>query len=204
VYVVYSPCQPRRRRINGDDVPISRADAILTLAGAVSNLPGGGLLYTLGDWAASSGFSPLEDGADAEVTTMKLRGIVREGEGSASFWLGKYAAVYRLWTGMAIVPGSLNVHLAAKFDWDDPRVEPFKRIYSLAPYGGNRDVCLIPCEVYREGTGKVYGFAWATTYAAADLDYRVLEIIAPVRLREVLRLTDGSVLTVDIPVAWKE
>ena len=135
---------------------------------------------------------------------MKLQGTVREGEGSASFWLNKYSAVYRLWTGMAIVPGSLNVHLAAKFDWDDPRAEPFKRIYSLAPYGGNRDICLIPCEVYREGTDKVYGFAWATTYAAADLDYRVLEIIAPVRLREALRLNDGSVLTVDIPVAWKD
>ena len=135
---------------------------------------------------------------------MKLRGTVQEGEGNASFWLSKYSDVYKLWTGMTLVPGSLNVHLAEKFDWNNKSVEPFKRIYSLIPYGGNRDICLIPCEVYKEETDKIYGFAWATTYAANDFDYRVLEIITSVRLREVWQLTNGSVVTVDIPVAWKE
>ena len=138
------------------------------------------------------------------MKAMKIDGIVQEGIGDASFWLNKYAAVYRLWTGMTIVPGSLNVHLAAKFDWNDSNVEPFKRIYSLTPYGGNRDICLIPCEVYKEGTNKIYGFAWATTYAANDFDYWVLEIIASVRLRDALQLTNGSVVTIDIPVAWKD
>jgi CTP-dependent riboflavin kinase len=135
---------------------------------------------------------------------MKIQGSVQEGEGNASFWLSKYSAVYQSWTGMTLIPGSLNVHLAAKFDWNDTSIEPFKRIYSLIPYGGNRDICLIPCEVYKEGTDKIYGFAWATTHAANDFDYRVLEIITSVRLREVLQLTNGSVVTIDIPVSWKE
>ena len=134
---------------------------------------------------------------------MKIRGIVQEGEGDASFWLGKYSDAYRLWTGMTLVPGSLNVRLAAKFDWDDAGVEPFKKTYSLTPYGGNRDICLIPCEVYNEGEDKIYGFAWATTNAANDSDYRVLEIITSVRLREVLQLNNGSVVTIDIPVPWR-
>jgi len=138
-----------------------------------------------------------------KLETMKLRGVVQEGEGDASFWLSKYSDVYRLWTGMTLFPGSLNVRLAEKFDWDDESVEPFKRIYSLVPYGGNRDICLIPCEVYKDEAGKIYGFAWATTHAADDFDYRVLEIITSVRLREVLRLTDGSALTIDIPVSWR-
>jgi len=105
---------------------------------------------------------------------------------------------------MTLVPGSLNVHLAAKFDWNDSSVEPFKKIYSLLPYGGDRDICLIPCEVYKEGKDKIYGFAWATTNAANDFDYRVLEIIAPVRLREVLQLNNGSLVTIDIPVSWRD
>lgn len=135
---------------------------------------------------------------------MKVQGVVQEGQGDASFWLSKYSDVYRAWTGMTIVPGSLNLQLAARFDWDDARLEPFKRVYSLAPYGGNRDICLIPCEVYKEETDRIYAFAWATTYAANDFDYRVLEVITSVRLREVLQLTNGSVVTVDIPVSWKD
>jgi CTP-dependent riboflavin kinase len=135
---------------------------------------------------------------------MKLQGVVQEGEGDASFWLSKYSDAYRLWTGMTLVPGSLNLRLAAKFDWNAASVEPFKKIYSLVPYGGNRDICLIPCEVYGDRTDKIYGFAWATTYAANDFDYRVLEIITSVRLREVLHLNNGSVVTIDIPVPWKD
>lgn len=34
---------------------------------------------------------------------------------------------------MTLVPGSLNVHLPAKFDWDDASLEPFKKTYSLIP-----------------------------------------------------------------------
>ena len=135
---------------------------------------------------------------------MNIQGSVQDGEGDASFWLSKYSTVYQAWTGMTLIPGSLNVHLAAKFDWNDKGLEPFKRIYSLVPYGGNRDIYLIPCEVYKEKTDGIYGFAWATTRAANDFDYRVLEIITSVRLREALQLTNGSVVTIDIPVAWKE
>jgi CTP-dependent riboflavin kinase len=138
-----------------------------------------------------------------EIKTMKLQGVVQEGKGDASFWLSKYSDVYQLWTGMALIPGSLNVHLTAKFDWTDSSIEPFKKIYSLAPYGGNRDICLIPCEIYKEDKDKIYGFAWATTNAANDPDYKVLETIASVRLRDVLQLNNGSVVTIDIPVLWK-
>jgi len=141
--------------------------------------------------------------ASLELKTMKLQGIVQEGKGAASFWLTKYAAVYQLWTGMTLIPGSLNVHLPAKFDWHDARLAPYKKTYSLTPYGGNRDICLIPCEIYKEEAGQIYGFAWATTNAANDPDYKVLEIITAVRLREVLQLQNGSVVTIDIPVSWK-
>ncbi len=135
---------------------------------------------------------------------MELQGVVKEGKGDASFWLNKYSDVYQLWTGIAIIPGSLNVHLPAKFDWNDLSIAPFKKIYSLMPYGGNREICLIPCKICKEEeTDKIYGFAWATTNAANDPDYKVLEIITSVRLRDVLQLQNGSVVTINIPVSWK-
>ena len=134
---------------------------------------------------------------------MKIQGVVQEGKGDASFWLRKYSDVYQLWTGMKLIPGSLNLLLPAKFDWNDTSIEPFKKIYSLIPYGGNRDICLIPCEIYKEEKDKIYGFAWTTTNAAKDLDYKVLEIITSVRLRDVLQLNNGSVVTINIPVSWE-
>ena len=134
---------------------------------------------------------------------MKIHGVVQDGEGDASFWLSKYSDAYQSWTGLKLVPGSLNVRLAAKFDWNHPSLEPFKKTYSLIPYGGNRDICLIPCAIYTEEKHRIYGFAWATTNATNDFDYRVLEIITSVRLREVLQLNNGSMVTIDIPVSWK-
>ena len=134
---------------------------------------------------------------------MKIQGVVQAGEGDASFWLSKYSDVYQLWTGMTLFPGSLNLLLPAKFDWADTSIEPFKKIFSLIPYGGNRDICLIPCEIYQEEADKIYGFAWTTTNAAEDPDYHVLEIITSVRLRDVLHLNNGSVVTLNIPVPWK-
>lgn len=104
---------------------------------------------------------------------------------------------------MTIVPGSLNVLLDQPFNWQASSLEPFKRIHSLVPYGGNRDICLIPCEIYKDERVKIYGFAWATTNAANDIDYHVLEIITSVKLREVLELTNGSAVEIDIPVTWK-
>ena len=134
---------------------------------------------------------------------MELQGIVQEGTGNASFWLNKYSDIYRLWTGMAIIPGSLNIHLPAKFNWNNSDIEPFKKIYSLTPYGGNRDICLIPCEIYKEEANRIYGFAWGTTNVANDSDYKVLEIISSVKLRDALQLKDGSVVTISIPLPWK-
>lgn len=141
--------------------------------------------------------------ASIEIKTMKLQGTVQDGKGDASFWLRKYSDVYQLFTGMAIIPGSLNVQLTAKLDWNDASFAPFKKIYSLIPYGGNREICLIPCEIYQADHDKIYGFAWATTHAANASEYKVLEIITSVILRDVLQLKNGSVVTIEIPVPWK-
>ena len=133
---------------------------------------------------------------------MRLSGIAQDGEGDAGGRLRDHADVYEAWTGMKLFPGSLNVLLKEKFDWDGASVAPLKRIHSLVPHGGNRDICLVPCEISND-RGKVYGFAWATTFAASDADYRVLEIIASVRLRDALDLENGSPVSIEIPLPWK-
>lgn len=138
-----------------------------------------------------------------KIRTIKLQGVVQEGTGSASFWLNKYRDIYKSWTGIPIIPGSLNVHLTAKFDWNELSIAPFKKIFSLIPYGGNRYICLIPCEIYKEETDKIYGFLWATTNAMIEPDYKVVEIITSVKLRDVLQLNNGSVVMIDLPLPWK-
>ena len=135
---------------------------------------------------------------------MRIQGTVQDGVGDASFWLDKYSELYRSWTGDPVYPGSLNLAIAEKFDWCDPRVESHKRIHSLVPHGGNRDICLVPCRIFANERAGISGFAWATTNAAHDPEYKVLEIIAPTRLRDELQITNGSVVTIDIPIEWPE
>ena len=104
---------------------------------------------------------------------------------------------------MRIIPGSLNIELPARLNWENSEFAPFKKIYSLTPYGGNRDICLILCEIYKEQSPGIYGFAWGTTHAADEPEYKVLEIISAVRLRETLQLPDGAMVRINIPLPWK-
>ena len=133
---------------------------------------------------------------------MRIQGTVQDGVGDASFWLDKFSEVYRSWTGLPIYPGSLNLAVAEKFDWCDPRFESDKRIHSLIPHGGNRDICLLPCRISANGLAQINGFVWATTNAAQAPDYRVIEIIASTRLRDVLQLQNGSTVTIEVPMEW--
>ena len=126
----------------------------------------------------------------------------KSGIGDASFWLGKYADVYRSWTGTTIFPGSLNIAVSQEFDWNDPLITPHRRTHSLIPHGGNRDIFLVPCRISANERAGIDGFAWATTNAAQDPDYKVLEIIASTRLRDTLELTNGSIVTIEIPIEW--
>ena len=133
---------------------------------------------------------------------VRLHGTVQSGIGDASFWLGKYADVYRSWTGTTIFPGSLNIAVSRKFDWSDPLITPHRRTRSLIPHGGNREICLVPCRISANEGAGIDGFAWATTNAAQDPDYKVLEIITSTRLRDALELTNGSIVTIEIPIEW--
>lgn len=133
---------------------------------------------------------------------MRVHGTVEDGIGDASIWLKKYSDVYRSWTGMTIYPGSLNIRVDGRFDWNDPRISPEKRIHSLTPHGGNRDICLVPCRISAASGEWIAAFAWATTNAAEDPDHAVLEIIAPVRLRDALQLANGTAVAIEVPIPW--
>ena len=136
---------------------------------------------------------------------MQLTGHVQSGEGNAAYWLAKDADAYRLWTGVDIVPGSLNVLLSTKFDWAAAEIAPYLRVFSLVPFGGNRDILLVPCEISTDRhASPVPAFAWATTIAAAAPapDYHVLELIAPLNLRQTLTLPDQTSVTISIPMPW--
>lgn len=85
----------------------------------------------------------------------RLTGRVQSGKGDASHWLRTFNAACSRKVGAAVFPGSLNIALAAPFDWFAPgivrRTIPFDR----AEYGGELEI--IAATNLRAGFGLVDG-----------------------------------------------
>ena len=120
-----------------------------------------------------------------------LRGRVQSGKGDAARWLSKFNEAYAHKTGMAVFPGSLNVALDRAFDWSAAELQPLIVPFAREEYGGERDILLVPCTL--RNLRAQPAFLWTTTTAANGReDPWVVEIIAPVGLRETFRLRDGD------------
>ena len=126
-----------------------------------------------------------------------LRGRVESGKHDASRWLERFREPYRTKTGMAIVPGSLNLRLDEAFDWFDPELVGRVVRFGREEYGGERDILLLPCVL--PSLGRRRAFLWSTTTAARERpDLRLVEVIADVRLREAHGLADGDQVEVEL------
>jgi CTP-dependent riboflavin kinase len=130
---------------------------------------------------------------------MRLSGAVRDGKGDANIWLRKFARAYATWLGQEIVPGSLNVEVGSSFNWDAPELLPHRRTFSLAPYGGERDLFIVPCDLVKPARQPCW--LWSTTTAAKERR-NVVELIAGVHLRTKLRLVAGSPVELEYPTEW--
>lgn len=122
-----------------------------------------------------------------------LRGVVSSGSGDLNRWMTLYAAEYRAASGMELYPGSLNVVL------ERPWRLPAQRV-TIEPERVGRLVHLVPCRV-----GGRRGFVFRTEKAelAGGEEHRVLELLAEVRLRDALGVSDGDVVEVvidDVPI----
>ena len=120
-----------------------------------------------------------------------LRGRVSSGRGDLSLWMTKYAETYARVVGVRLFPGSLN--LVLDHEWVLPperiRIEP-------SEYGGRVGMNIVPCAI-----GGIEAFILRTDQNEAGTghhDRHVLEIAAPVRLRDALQLEDGDLVEVMI------
>ena len=109
----------------------------------------------------------------------RVTGTVRDGKTDANKWLRRFSEVYANWLGQEIYPGSLNVDMGALFDWQAPEIAAFRRTYSLKPFGGERDIFMIPCAIVKPGSLSCW--LWTTTTAADKrTNPNIVEIIAPI------------------------
>lgn len=126
-----------------------------------------------------------------------LIGHVQAGEGNASTWLSKFNSAYSRKVGVPVFPGSLNVALAAAFDWFDPEIVRRTIVFDRAEYGGERDILLVPCLLPTLANERAW--LWTTTTAARDRpDPWVVELIAARNLRETYGLTNGSKVEIQV------
>jgi CTP-dependent riboflavin kinase len=133
----------------------------------------------------------------------KLIGIVQDGRNNANIWLRRFTHVYAAWLGQEIFPGSLNVDIGRPFDWHASDLLPFRRKFSLAPHGGERDLFIVPCTVTHPG--KQACWLWTTTTTADNRDNpNVVELVASVHLRSRLGLTTGSRIEAEYPEEWQD
>jgi riboflavin kinase, archaea type len=116
-----------------------------------------------------------------------LSGRVTSGIGGHAHWMREYADLYEAKTGVRLFPGSLNVVLSEP--WHPPpgslRLEP-------PEYGVG--ISLVPCQI-----GGITAFILRTDKndtGEGDHPPTVIEVAAPVRLRDALGINDGDLVEV--------
>ena len=96
---------------------------------------------------------------------------------------------------MPVFPGSLNVALAAPFDWFASEIKARTIWFGREEYGGERDILLVPC-VLANLNGERAMLWTPTTAARSRPDPWVVEVIAAVNLRATYGLSDGAVVEI--------
>lgn len=123
-------------------------------------------------------------------------GRVAAGVGDARHWLTRFNAAYQAKLGTAVYPGSLNLRLERPFEWTDGRFAPYVVRFDRTEYGGERDILLLPCRIPTLGHHRAH--LWTTTTPRPLEEWRVVELLADVSLRQTYALTDGQELTVEV------
>ena len=134
-----------------------------------------------------SGRRPADSGI---LLDMLLRGKVRSGIGGHAHWMAVRADLYEAKTGVRLYPGTLNVQLEEAWHVSG---DPIR----LGPPEYGVPLSLVPCTM--EG---IDGFIIRTDKndrAEGDHPPTVVEIAAPVRLRDALQLEDGDEVEIVLP-----
>jgi riboflavin kinase, archaea type len=120
-----------------------------------------------------------------------LTGTVVSGTGDLARWMVQYHDLYTRVTGVELYPGSLNVMLA-----EDYHLPPNRLRLEPADYGGRVGMNLVPCLI-----DGLHAFILRTDQNEGGVGHHphnVIEVAAPVRLRDALNLSDGDAVLVEI------
>ncbi|MEN8374771.1 MAG: DUF120 domain-containing protein [Gemmatimonadota bacterium] len=127
----------------------------------------------------------------------RIEGIVQSGHGDAAHWLTVFSEAYEAKLGTRMFPGSLNLLLAAPFDWFSAELQDGIIPFGRDEMGGERDVLLYPA--WLPELDATLGFIWTTTIGASDRpDVRVVEFISEEGLRDRFGLQDGDVVVLQL------
>lgn len=128
---------------------------------------------------------------------MIIEGVVCSGFGSASKFLrmDEYKEKIREVVGFEPYPGTLNLKVSTK-----TTEQIFKKAYKVEGFCKNSKkfggFAIIPCKIKAEGK-TIDG---AVIFPERSKHKAVLEIISPLPLRKVLKLTDGRKVMIEIEV----
>jgi len=129
------------------------------------------------------------------VAELEFRGRVFSGLGRGAYYVGHpgFRVRFRRLLGYTPFPGTLNLRLADRSEVDDRARLRRKRGDSIKAFDyRGRQFSSVKCY-----TGSMRGEKVALTIPAiTEYGDDVLEIIAPVRLRDALRLADDDEVTV--------
>ena len=120
-----------------------------------------------------------------------LRGEVVSGLGNFSYWIEKLQEHYLQKTGMSFYPGTLNLRLDAPYSLPKQTIR-----LEASEYGGTVSVNMVPCKI--RGRSAFLLRTDANEAGRGHHPRTIVEIATDVRLRDVLGLTDGDLVEIEI------
>jgi riboflavin kinase, archaea type len=120
---------------------------------------------------------------------MMLRGRVTSGIGGHGHWMNLYADLYEAKTGARLYPGSLNIVLNQPWHVGAQRVRLEPPEYAVG-------MSIVPCTI--NGVDAFILRTDKNDCGEGDHQPNVVEIAAPVRLRDALDLADGDEVEIEV------
>ena len=124
---------------------------------------------------------------------MTLKGKVKPGMNSLSYWMERLEVYYTEKMGMELFPGSLNIELDKVFHLPSEVIRLEKE-----EYGGAVSVSILPCKIF----GRKAFILRTDKNASGKGDHplNIIEIATDVKLRDRYNLHDGDIVEVELDI----
>jgi len=120
---------------------------------------------------------------------MILRGKVKSGMNSLSYWMEKLEKYYTEKTGMKLYPGSLNIELSEHYVLPSSVIRLEKE-----EYGGTVSVSILPCQIFGRKAFIIRTDKNAS--GTGDHPLNIIEVATDVKLRDEYNLSDDDIVEI--------